>query len=182
VEAHREPFSVLTINGGSSSIRFALYEASDPLRRRLDGKVDRIGLSGTSLTFRDSTGESQDTRTIDLAEHSSAVTFLLDWLDTQQVFASVSAVGHRVVHGMTHSEPERVTPELLDQLHRITPYAQEHLPVEIELIEAFRQRHSALPQVACFDTAFHRTMPRVASLLAIPRRYEEAGTTHPAEL
>jgi len=175
VEASREPFSVLTINGGSSSIRFALYEEGEPLRRRLDGKVDRIGLSGTNLIFNDSTGESQDTRTIDLAEHSSAVTFLLDWLDNQQVFASVSAVGYRVVHGMTHTAPEQVTRGLLDELHRITPYAQEHLPLEIELIEAFRQRYSALPQVACFDTAFHRTMPWVASLLAIPRRYEAAG-------
>jgi len=175
VEASREPFSVLTINGGSSRVRFALYEAGEPLRRRLDGKVDRIGLSGTNLIFNDSTGESQDTRTIDLAKHSSVVTFLLDWLETQQVFASVSAVGHRVVHGMTHSEPERVTPQLLDELHRITPYDPEHLPLEIELIEAFRQRHPALPQVACFDTVFHRSMPRVASLLAIRRRYEGAG-------
>jgi len=174
-ESSREPLSVLTINGGSSSIRFALYEASDPLRRRLDGKVDRIGLRGTNLIFSDSTGESQDNRTIDLADHPSAVAFLLDWLETQQCFASVKAVGHRVVHGMTHTQPELVTPELLNELHRITPYDPEHLPLEIELIEAFRQRHPALSQVACFDTAFHRTMPRVASLLAIPRRYEAAG-------
>jgi len=174
VEASREPPSVLTINGGSSSIRFALYEESDPLRRRLDGKVDRIGLSGTSLTFRDSTGKRQECRTID-TDRRSAVAFLLDWFESQQCFASVSAVGHRVVHGMAHIQPERVTPELLDELHRITPYAPEHLPLEIELIEAFQQRHPALPQVACFDTAFHRTMPRVASLLPIPRRYEAAG-------
>jgi acetate kinase len=80
-----------------------------------------------------------------------------------------------VVHGMTHSEPERITSELLDELHRITPYDPDHLPLEIELIEAFRQRHPTLPQVACFDTAFHRTMPRVASLLPIPRRYEASG-------
>jgi len=166
---------ILTLNGGSSSIRFALYEESNPLRRRLDGKVDRIGLRGTNLTFKDSTGKSLDTHTIDLADHSSAVTFLMDWLESQPIFASVKAVGHRVVHGMTHSEPERVTPELLDELHRITPYDPEHLPLEIELIEAFGQRHPALPQVACFDTAFHRTMPRVASLLPIPRRYEAAG-------
>jgi acetate kinase len=84
-------------------------------------------------------------------------------------------VGHRVVNGMTHSEPEVITPKLLDELHRITPYDPDHLPLEIGLIEAIRQRHPALPQVACFDTAFHRTMPRVASLLPIPRRYEAAG-------
>ena len=175
VEASREPFSVLTINGGSSSIKFALYQAGGALERRLYGKIDRIGLSGTNLTFKNSTGKSQDSRTIDSADHRSAVAFLLDWLETQQVFASLKAVGHRVVHGMTHSEPERVTPELLDELHRIMPYDPEHLPLEIELIEAFRRRHPTLPQVACFDTAFHRAMPRVASLLAIPRRYEAAG-------
>ena len=82
---------------------------------------------------------------------------------------------HRIVHGMTHNEPERVTPELLDELRRITPYDPEHLPLEIELIEAFLNRHPALPQVACFDTAFHHTLPRVASLLPIPRRYEVTG-------
>ncbi len=166
---------ILTINGGSSTIKFALFEAGDSLRRMLDGNVDRVGLSGTNLTFRDSAGKSQNSRTIGTDDRGSAVAFLLDWLETQQVFASVKAVGHRVVHGMTHSEPERVTPELLDELHRIMPYDPEHLPLEIELIEAVRQRHPKLPQVACFDTAFHRTMPRVARLLPIPRRYEAKG-------
>jgi acetate kinase len=175
LEARREKYSLLTINGGSSSIRFALFDLGEPPRRLLDGKVDRVGLSGTNLTFKDAAGQSQNSRAIDSSDRRSAVGFLLDWLETQQAFASVKAVGHRVVHGMTHSEPERVTPELLDELHRITPYDPDHLPLEIELIEAFRQRHPALPQVACFDTAFHRTMPRVASLLPIPRRYEAAG-------
>jgi acetate kinase len=175
VEASRETRSLLTINGGSSSIRFALYEEGEPLRLLLNGKVDRVGLSGTNLSFKDSTGLSQDSRIIDPARHPSAVAFLLDWLETQQVFASIKAVGHRVVHGMTHSAPERVTQELLDELRRITPYDPEHLALEVELIEAFRQRHPRLPQVACFDTAFHHTMPRVASLLPIPRRYEAAG-------
>jgi len=175
VEASREPLSLLAINGGSSSIRFALYGEVEPLRRRLVGKVDRVGQSGMSLTFKDSSGTPSDRRTINADDHHSAVAFLIDWLETQQVFASVRAVGHRVVHGMTHSEPERVTPGLLDELRRITPYDPEHLPLEIELMEAFRQRHPELSQVACFDTAFHRTMPRVASLLPIPRRYEAAG-------
>src|SRR5471030_1966081 len=175
LEARRESHSLLTINGGSSSIRFALFDADEPPRRLLDGKVDRVGLSGTNLTFKDAAGQSQNSRAIDSSDRRSAVDFLLDWLETQEVFASVKAVGHRVVHGMTHIEPERVTPELLDELHRITPYDPDHLPLEIELIEAFRQRHPALPQVACFDTAFHRSMPRVASLLPIPRRYEAMG-------
>jgi len=80
-----------------------------------------------------------------------------------------------VVHGMQHTAPELVTQELLDELHRIRPYDPDHLPREIELIETFRQRHPKLPQWVCFDTAFHRTMPRVAKLLPIPRRFDAKG-------
>jgi len=166
---------VLTINGGSSSIRFAVYEAGKTPRKRLDGKIDRIGLSGTSLIVNDAAGKPPVPRRLAAADHSVAVDFLLDWLESQPVFGSVKAVGHRVVHGMKHSEPERVTPKLLAELRRITPYAPEHLPREIGLIEAFLRRHPKLPQVACFDTAFHRTMPRVARLLPIPRRYAAKG-------
>jgi acetate kinase len=166
---------VLAINGGSSSIKFVLYQSGETLERKLYGKIDRIGLPGTNLTFKDPNGNQQESLSIAASDHKSAANRLIDWLDAQPGFASVKAVGHRVVHGMTHSEPERVTPELLDELHRITPYDPDHLPREIELIEAFRQRHSKLPQVACFDTAFHRTMPRVARLLPIPRRYEAKG-------
>lgn len=175
MDESRKISSILTINGGSSSIRFALCGADEPQLWRLSGKVDRIGQSGTNLTFTDSAGGASGSRTIGLDDESPAVAFLVDWLEAQPAFPSIRAVGHRVVHGMTHSRPERITPELLDELHRITPYDPDHLPLEIELIEAFRQRHPALPQVACFDTAFHRTMPRVASVLPIPRRYEAAG-------
>lgn len=76
---------------------------------------------------------------------------------------------------MHHTAPELVTQELLDELHRISPYDPEHRPGEIALIEIFRQPHPQLPQVACLDTAFHRTMPRVAKLLPIPRRYAAKG-------
>ena len=166
---------VLAINGGSSSIKFALYQVGDTLEQRLCGKVDRIGLSGTNLTFHELNGKPRTSRSVAAADHKSAASLLIDWLEAQNAFVSVKAVGHRVVHGMTHSEPEQVTPELIDELHRITPYDPEHLPREIELIEAFRQRHPKLPQVACFDTAFHHTMPRVAKLLPIPRRFDKKG-------
>jgi len=169
------PPSILTINGGSSSIRFALYERGKPLRLLLEGKLDRIGSSDMTLTFKDSIEAPSEARTIAADGSRSAVDFLLEWLESQPAFATIQAIGHRVVHGMTHTEPERVTPELLDELHRIMPYDPEHLPLEIELLEAFRQRHPELPQVVCFDTAFHRTMPRVAKLLPIPRRYDAMG-------
>src|ERR1700693_670472 len=121
-----EPFvtpadsSVLTINGGSSSMWFALYDAGEPLRLLLDGKVDRIGLSGTNLIVNDPAGKPQVRHSIDAADHRTAVGFLLDWLETQQAFASVKAVGHRVVHGMTHSEPERGQPEWPEEFARTT--------------------------------------------------------------
>ena len=167
--------SILTINGGSSSIKFALYQTGEPLTRGLCGKVDRIGLGGTNLTFNDPVGIPPDSRSLVASDHKSAANFLMDWLAEKTGFESVEAVGHRVVHGMQHTAPELVTQELLEELHRICPYAPEHLPGEIELIEAFRQRLPTLPQVACFDTAFHRTMPRVARLLPIPRRFDAQG-------
>jgi acetate kinase len=167
--------SVLTINGGSSSIKFALYQTGEPPKRGLHGAVDRIGLSGTNLTFTDPAKDQPESRNLTAADHKSAAHFLIDWLETQPDFPSVEAVGHRVVHGMKHIQPEVVTPDLLDELHRLSPYDPDHLPREIELIEAFRQRHPKLPQVACFDTAFHQTMPRVAKLLPIPRRFDAQG-------
>jgi acetate kinase len=167
--------SILTINGGSSSIKFALYRIGEPLKRTLHGTVDRIGMSGTNLTFDDPATNRQDSRSLDASDHKSAATFLMDWLEEQHDFDAVRAVGHRVVHGMHHTAPELVTQALLDELNRISPYDPDHLPSEIELIETFRRRHPKLPQVACFDTAFHRSMPRVAKLLAIPRRYYAQG-------
>jgi acetate kinase len=167
--------SILTINGGSSSIRFAVYKATEPLQRGLFGTVDRIGLSGTNLTFSGLAGTPQHHPSLVLPDHKSAATFLIDWLEGESGFASIRAVGHRVVQGMQHTTPELVTPELLDELHRISPCDPDHLPSEIELIETFRLRHPKLPQVVCFDTAFHRTMPRVAKMLPIPRRYEAKG-------
>jgi acetate kinase len=137
--------------------------------------VDRIGMSGTTLTLTEAATRRHDSRPLDTSDYRSAAAFLVDWLAEQNGFDTVRAVGHRVVYGMQHTEPELVTPELLEELHRISPYDPDHLPGEIELIEAFRRRHPKLPQVACFDTAFHRTMPRVAKLLPIPRRYDAKG-------
>jgi acetate kinase len=167
--------SILTINGGSSSIKFAQYQLGEPLNRSLHGTVDRIGMSGTNLTFQLPGTDQRDSRSLDASDHKSAAKFLIDWLDEQHGFDTVRAVGHRVVNGMQHTSPELVTQELLEELHSISPYDPDHLPGEIELIETFRQRNSKLPQVACFDTAFHRTMPRVAKLLPIPRCYDAKG-------
>jgi acetate kinase len=170
-----EQACILTINGGSSTIKFALYKSDEPPMRLLHGKIDRIGLKDSKLTFNNEKGNQKNTLAVETTDNKSAANFLIDWLEKQENFSSVKAMGHRVVHGMEHTQPEYITQELLDELHRISPYDMDHLPAEIELIEAFRKRHPKLPQVACFDTAFHCTMPRVSKLLPIPRRFDAMG-------
>jgi acetate kinase len=167
---------VLTINGGSSSIKFAMFEAGGALRRILGGELERIGTPQSSLGVKGSNPKDNFSRPVTAANHTAAVDALMGWIGEHSGRDALAAVGHRVVHGgPNYSEPRQVTTEMVEELQRLSPFDPEHLPLEIELIEAFRQHHPRLPQVACFDTAFHRTMPRVATLLPIPRRYEAAG-------
>lgn len=166
---------IVCINGGSSSIKFTLYQVGQPLKRKLYGRIDRIGVGGTNLTCNPTDGSPTESHGIAASNHRAAANVLFDWLEDQDDFSSVGALGHRVVHGMNHVQPEVISQELLDELHRVVPYDPEHLPREIELIETCRQRHSNLPQVACFDTAFHHTLPRVAKLLPLPRRFDAKG-------
>lgn len=164
--------SVLTINAGSSSIKFAVYEAARTVPT-LHGKLDRIGLDGAVLSW--TRGEEPAKQRLDVTDTGAATALLIDWLEAQPVFASVRGVGHRVVHGLARMQPAPITSDVIAELRRATPYAPEHLPREIALIEALGERHPRLPQVACFDTAFHGGMPRVATLLPIPRRFYEKG-------
>ncbi len=174
--APRDAACVLALNAGSSSIRFALYGVTEPLPRRARGKIERIGLPNTSFTVDDSTGARAQSRAIDASDHSGAARALIDWLEEEGLLSEVKAVGHRVVHGGTrYSAPARIDDDLVLALRRISAYSPEHLPGEIDLIERFRTRLPDVPQVACFDTAFHRDMPRVAQLLPIPRRFDEQG-------
>ena len=167
---------ILSLNGGSSSIKFALYSSEVVgLERKLYGKIDRIGLSGTHLVFNDPASKKQETLSLSATDYQSAADFLYDWLEKQQVFATLGALGHRVVQGMQHSEPELITQELLDELKLTIPYDPDHLPNELEMIATLRCRHPQLRQVACFDNAFHHAMPAVAKLLPIPRRYQLKG-------
>jgi acetate kinase len=109
-------------------------------------------------------------------DHAVAVGALMDWIDERGGRDALTAVGHRVVHGgPTYTEPQRITSAMVEELHRLSAFDPEHLPGEIQLTEAFQRRFPGLPQVACFDTAFHHDLPRVARLLPIPRRYEAQG-------
>ena len=167
--------TVLALNGGSSSIKFALFSATDLTHRSLHGRIERIGIGGTTLTAMAAGRRAAVTNKLPKRDFGAAIDALLDWLESRPEFASVIAVGHRVVHGLQRTAPERVTRALLRELRTVVPFDPEHLPAEIKLMERLLRRFPKLPQVACFDTAFHRTMPRVATQLPIPRRYEAMG-------
>lgn len=167
---------ILTINGGSSSIKFALFEATDTLRRILEGGIERIGLPEASLQVKGVDPADNFSRPVTAPDHTAAVGALMDWIEERLGRDALTAVGHRVVHGgPKYSEPQRITPEMVEELHRLSPFDPEHMPEEILLTEAFQARFPDLPQVACFDTAFHHDLPRVAQLSPIPRRYEAQG-------
>jgi acetate kinase len=170
-----ESACVVTINGGSSSIKFAVYQADPGMTRLMSGKIERIGLSKPTLTFREKARQAE-TQIIAARDQRAAGSYLIDWLERRIGFDKVAGVGHRVVHGgPKFSESQRVNRQLLQELRRLSPYDPEHLPSGIRIMELFHRRHPRLPQVACFDTAFHHHMPRVAKILAIPRRFDKKG-------
>lgn len=169
------PF-ILTMNGGSSSLKFALFREANPLVRVVRGMIDRIGLPDGEMVITNIMTEQSERQALEKPDHEACVNLLVEWLERNVGIGSVRAIGHRVVHGGSkYSRPEPVTSAMLAELRRISPYDPEHLPSEIHLIEAFSLRFPNLAQFACFDTAFHREMPRVARLLPIPRRYDKMG-------
>ncbi len=167
---------ILTINGGSSSIKFALFEAGDAVTRMMGGTIERIGFPEANLRVKGLNPEDDFSKPVTAPDHTAAIGALMEWLEQIDVGAAVTAVGHRVVHGgPDYWEPQRITPKMMDSLRSLMPFSPQHLPQEILLVEAIGRRFPDLPQVACFDTAFHRDMPRVARQLPIPRRYETLG-------
>jgi len=167
---------VLTLNGGSSSLKFALFAPGPTPVRVATGKVDRIGLDSATLEVAPAPGRPAQSRRLDAKDHVEAIVAVLDWLAAGVGLDSIVAAGHRVVHGGTrYAEPQVVSDEVIAELRRLSPLDPAHLPGEIAVIEALARRRPGVPQVACFDTSFHARLPRVAQLLAIPRRYEQAG-------
>lgn len=167
---------ILAINAGSSSIKFVLFEAKPQLLRLIEGQVERIGLPGTRLSITDIGSRQTEQVAIQGGDHAACVGPLMDLIEQRVSAAALLAVGHRIVHGgMKYSQPELMSPAVMAELRRISPYDPEHLPAEIGLMEVFSRRYPLVPQIACFDTTFHRDMPRVARLLAIPRRYDKVG-------
>ena len=150
------------------------------IQRVLEDGMERIGLPDGTLTVKGPKKEDNASLPLSAADHTVAVHVLTDWLirwiQEHAGRNKLAAIGHRIVHGgPKYSEPQRITPVMLEKLHEQSPYDTEHLPEEIMIAEALQQKFPDLPQVACFDTAFHRDLPRVARMLPIPRRYEAQG-------
>ena len=166
---------ILAINGGSSSIKFALFESATSLTEILNGVVENIGSSKTVFSFNNIVTGETNSVCVKTLDHTAAALIIINFLKGQSSFTALKAIGHRIVYGMQHTAPEKITSLLLDELKKISEYDPEHLPEEIILIELFTQYYPETMQVACFDTAFHTTMPAVAKMLGIPRKYFNKG-------
>jgi acetate kinase len=167
---------ILTVNSGSSSIKTALYRVGRAEELLCRGQLERIGLEGGLFEMKDSAGRILEAGPRDLPDHAAALEVLFAWLRGRPEAGAVDAVGHRVVHGgQRYRAPERVSPEMLAELRRLAPFDPMHLPAEILAIESVARRLPELPQIACFDTAFHRTLPDVARVFALPRHLAEQG-------
>lgn len=175
--------AILTLNGGSSSIKIALYDVvSDVLENEaglrlvLSGSLERIGLPAGHFRAVAASGAVLIDEPRALTDHADALGVLLRWLATAHSLPAVHAVGHRIVHGgPDHTRPELITPDLIATLHTLIPLAPEHLPGELEAIAAVAAAYPNVPQVGCFDTAFHRDRPLVAQIYGLPWRYKEEG-------
>ncbi|MEO6928513.1 MAG: acetate/propionate family kinase [Casimicrobiaceae bacterium] len=171
--------AILVINAGSSSLKYALYAIDvASLTLMQSGLFD--GLTGTArFSARDAKGAPLASRPFvagTLQPHAAAIDYLLDFLRGPLGASTLAAVGHRVVHGGTrYADPVRVTADVINDLQQLVPLAPLHQPHNLAPIRVFAEREPALPQVACFDTAFHRTLPPVAQTYALPREMTEAG-------
>ena len=168
--------SILVLNGGSSSIKFALFSAHQSLAIKIKGQIERIGTPDAVFSTQEGEHAAHTTQPVAAADYASAVKLLIGWIDEKDIDEKLIAVGHRIVHGGAQfHEPQRLTSTLMAELQQLAPLDRQHMPGEIALADAFQQRFLKVPQIACFDTAFHHHLPRVAQMLAIPRRYEVQG-------
>lgn len=176
--------AILALNAGSSSVKFALFQPEKDghparARRLLSGAIEAIE-SAPHLTVSDAEGEPLEESAVKLDDasepHRGAISAMMRWLDGHVGLDTLRGIGHRVVHGgPDFTTPVLIDDAVLDTLEKLTPFAPLHQPGCLSPIRALRADHPDMPQIACFDTAFHRTLPRVAHRIALPRRYEEAG-------
>src|SRR5262245_12899875 len=171
--------TILVVNAGSSSIKFQLFEvdAGDKLQRRLKGQIEGIGVK-PRLAAKDAKGEILVDKTwtpAEAADVPAALGKVVEFLRAE-IGTLPTAVGHRVVHGgPDYSQPVLIDDAVLERLQAFAPLAPLHQPNNLGPIRTLRQRQPQIPQIACFDTAFHRGHPEVADRYALPERFYEEG-------
>lgn len=174
--------AILVINAGSSSLKFAVYAIQTPPQqvRLYHGAIENIDghNSARFSLFADKAGPLKD-EAIDAVDQHQAMRYLLDWLEQHSAEWRIVAAGHRLVHGGPHfTKPVRLDQSQLEQLRDYVPLAPLHMPHNLAAIDALWQQRPELPQVACFDTAFHHSMPELEQIFALPRQYREQGIRH----
>jgi acetate kinase len=159
---------ILTVNAGSSSLKVACYVLRDTPRRTFAMEAERIGRPGSRMRISADGGPAVDeARSLD--DHASAFRALVDWARQHQVDLAPDAIGHRLVHGgQAHRDPERLTAGVLADLDALAPIDPDHLPQALAVVRAVSDAFPDVPQVACFDTAFHQSMPDVARQYPLP--------------
>lgn len=170
--AERDDLRVLTINTGSSSVKSALYAMGAREEVLLSAQIGKIGGPESWLDMSSGAQPAGRERT-PVPDYDAALHLLQAALATREL--SADAVGHRIVHGGAHSQPQLVTPDLVSALEALVPLAPDHLPQAVQAIRAVERIYPSAPQVACFDTAFHAGMPATARRYALPRRITEQG-------
>lgn len=166
----RDDTYLLTVNAGSSSVKFMLFSAHNIVSKVFQASVENIGQSKPRMVI------NGRTTSIDAPTHSVAAELLTDALLKEFPADGIIAIGHRIVHGgPSYYKPQLVTPQLLKDLQGLADFDPEHLPAQLALIDSLTQQFPGVPQVACFDTAFHHDLPTSARLLPIPRHFAEEG-------
>ena len=167
---------ILTLNRGSATLKASLYQAGAQKKMVLSIKIDRADSSGAQVTIADSDGKSLLDTEVERGDPDAALNVVFDWLEKQRYLADLAAAGHRIVHGGPRfTEPRRVTPEFLAALVKLLPLDPDHLPEAIAGIRFISQKLPHLPQIACFDTAFHSGLPAVARMYALDCRFYDDG-------
>jgi acetate kinase len=167
---------ILTMNRGSSSLKSALYEMGEREELLVSISVEQESGAGGRLKIADARGATLLDADVDAGKSNAAIEEMFRWLGEHDFLDGLAAVGHRLVHGGTrYREPVRVNAEFLREIEKIVPLDPDHLPAAIRGIQFVSGKFPELPQVACFDTAFHRALPEVARMYALPRGLHEKG-------
>jgi acetate kinase len=167
---------ILTMNRGSATLKSTLYQVGARNEALLSIAVAYSGATGAHLKISDAHGASLLDASVKGKDSNAVLETMFAWLDKYQYLSGLKAAGHRLVHGgARYTQPQRITPQFLSALQKLVPLDPDHLPAAIKGIRFVARKFSKLPQVACFDTAFHSPLPTVAKMYALPRRLYDRG-------